>query len=708
MSKQHLMLLVAFSLLLPLVVLGSTVDSSLFVLVALIVMLFVSIGAILRPGFALLLVFFGAGLPSVLIPLPDHTMRLIEPALLLCILVIILRHPYLKLRLPHLLALLFVVIAIISFVHVPEVSTDLNAYAADKRLYEVLLMCVAFFCGAFLMNYVKNASSFLVAILLCNIPLYLIALVQALNVRLSSPFEVSGAQNPLISGGRLWGPTDGPVIFGMYLINLFVIALVCWLLGEHRRDRFIGAAMTIVTALAIVGSGTRSAVIAAVAICMISFTILRRFKLLCIMTILASIMIVAFFNRILPLFTHDPYSASNRVFLWGVAIKLIIAHPWIGIGLQQFHFYYSQLIVSAEAELGPHGIQPHEQYLEWAMESGILWLIVGVLLLLSITIACWRAYKIASHSQRSLPLVTLLALLANIMIGFLDVPLDRTEGAVVLFLLAGMALTYTERIRWKQPTLSPTPTYPPQRKHSAELPFTSQRTPSALSPAPTSNSLRNQWVLSPQATKPTGSSKKFLRSAAGAEKPTKEQSKENVSRDTSPSIQKTGRSITIQLVCWALAIPIIFPVTTLLTRYLGPIQYGEYSFTLPFLAICALLSGTGMDPLIIRQLSQQPRIYWSETLSYATGSRLISTIFSASVISLVAFALPLSAEQRNLLLLGTISLLFSFSYNGLRSIYSHGFRAEQRIGILISLETANRVTTALLVALIVLLRLSLL
>lgn len=86
MSKQHLMLLVAFSLLLPLVVLGSTVDSSLFVLVALIIMLFVSIGAILRPGFALLLVFFGAGLPSVLIPLPDHTMRLIEPALLLCIL----------------------------------------------------------------------------------------------------------------------------------------------------------------------------------------------------------------------------------------------------------------------------------------------------------------------------------------------------------------------------------------------------------------------------------------------------------------------------------------------------------------------------------------------------------------------------------------------------------------------------------------------
>ncbi len=173
-------------------------------------------------------------------------------------------------------------------------------------------------------------------------------------------------------------------------------------------------------------------------------------------------------------------------------------------------------------------------------------------------------------------------------------------------------------------------------------------------------------------------------------------------------MEKTGRAIIIQLLSWGIAIPIIFPMTALLTRYLGPVQYGEYSFTLPFLAVFALLSGTGMDPLIIRQLSRQKREEWSETLSYAAGTRLLSTALSMVAAVLLILLLPVSTEQRNLLLLGSASLLFSFSFNGLRMIYSHGFRAEQQVGALSLLETTNRVVTAGLVVLIVLFHFSLL
>lgn len=173
-------------------------------------------------------------------------------------------------------------------------------------------------------------------------------------------------------------------------------------------------------------------------------------------------------------------------------------------------------------------------------------------------------------------------------------------------------------------------------------------------------------------------------------------------------MEKTGRAIIIQLLFWGIAIPIIFPMTALLTRYLGPVRYGEYSFTLSFLAVFALFSGTGMDPLIIRQLSRQKREEWSDTLSYAAGTRLLSTILSIGVAVLLILMLPVSAEQRNLLLLGSASLLFSFSFNGLRMIYSHGFRAEQQVGALSLLETTDRVVTAGLVALIVLFHFSLL
>src|SRR6266849_2404032 len=185
-------------------------------------------------------------------------------------------------------------------------------------------------------------------------------------------------------------------------------------------------------------------------------------------------------------------------------------------------------------------------------------------------------------------------------------------------------------------------------------------------------------------------------------------SAETVNSDSAPSTLKSGHSVVIQMLSWAIPIPIIFPMTALLTRYLGPAQYGEYSFTLTYVGILSLLTGTGMDSLIVRQLSRQPRKEWSQTLGYAAGTRLVSTLLSIGAGALLALVLPISAEQRNLLLLGSVSLLFSFSANGLRMIYSNGFRAEQRIGILSLIQTVDRVVTAGLVALVVLLHLPLL
>ncbi|HEY4035591.1 MAG TPA: flippase, partial [Ktedonobacteraceae bacterium] len=173
------------------------------------------------------------------------------------------------------------------------------------------------------------------------------------------------------------------------------------------------------------------------------------------------------------------------------------------------------------------------------------------------------------------------------------------------------------------------------------------------------------------------------------------------SAESISNVQRTSRSVVTQLLSWSIAIPLIFPMTALLTRYLGPIQYGEYSLTFPFLTVFALLSGTGMDPLVIRQLSRQPRRAWSETLSYAVGTRAVSTLLSIGLALITAWLLPIGVEQRSLFLIGCFSLLFSFSFNGLRIIYSHGFRAEQRVGLLALLETSNRVITAGLIALIV-------
>ncbi len=449
MARKRLLLGVVLTLLLIAVVSSCTIASPLFASAALAALAIFYL-VLHRPWLATMFVFLGAGLPSLLFPVPGHTVRPVEATLFLCFVLIILLRPTARLKIPHVLALLFFAVAIISFIHAPEISTSSNVFGANKRVYDLAVILLALFCGTFLVEYIADMSSFLVTVLLSNIPLYLIALAQALGIPL--PTLLSPNQNPMLTGdgGRLVGPFSGAAEFGIYLTSLFAVALSCWLLGTRKRDRNVGALMTFMTVLALVGSGTRSALIAmAIMLCAALF-ITRRFKAFCGVIVLAVAGFAAFPNIILSHFTHAQTSTSNRLFLWGEAVKLIVNNPIIGIGLEQFHYYYNRLIISQSTQLNQHGISVHNQYLEWGMEGGIPWLILGILFLVSIVVVCVHYYRFARQEQRLLLLAAILAVGATIVIGFLDVPFDNVEGGVFLCMLAGMALASTVRITRKE------------------------------------------------------------------------------------------------------------------------------------------------------------------------------------------------------------------------------------------------------------------
>ncbi|MDQ2713690.1 MAG: O-antigen ligase family protein [Chloroflexota bacterium] len=711
---EQMALLLVFGLLLIVVVAACTGYLSLAIAGGLIVGLAAMVFLVLRPQFALLLVFLGAGLPSLLIPLPGHTMRPIELTLILCFMIVILRRPTMRPRFPHLLALLFLAIALISFLHVPAIARGLDSYGADKRLFALVLLLLAFFCGTFLIRYASNVSSLLCVALLLNLPFLLIGMAQALHIPLPALLVPSQALE-VIQQGRLSGPTDSPTTFAFYLINLLAVALVCWTLGIRRWHRWTGTVMTIVIALELIGSGTRSATAAAVLMVIVALLITRRFKWLLALTFLAIPLIVVSLNTILPKFLHDSTSITNRLFLWQVALKLIAANPWIGIGMEQFPTYYAKLIVSQAAVLNPAGISVHNQYLELALESGIFWLIIGLLLLFSMLFSCWKAYKFAERQQRMLLLATILMILPYLVISFVDVPLDKPEGVVFLFFVGGLALGCVEHIRKSRelaPTKSVARVFPAQSilaiksRGSAPGYFKSDRPTGSLALrlpmsdmqatraadepyAPLPGQLQGGGMLPLQLTAPLPVIIPALPS------------------EELQSASKTGQAVIIQIIFWAVAIPVTFPTTALMTRYLGPLQYGEYSFTLPILAICALCTMTGMDSWLIRHLSRQKRSQWGETLGYAAGARLLTSLLVAGGAFIVICFLPLGIDQRNLLLLGVGTLVFSFSFNCLRGMYECGFVAAQQVSGISLLTTVNRITTAGLIVLAVLLHLSL-
>jgi O-antigen/teichoic acid export membrane protein len=616
-------------------------------------------------------------------------MRPIEGALLLALAVIVVRRPTMRLSLPHLLMLLFIIIAIISFIHVPVRSTGLNSYGADKELFSLFLLLIAFFCGTFLVNYVKDISKFLSMALLCNLPFCLIGLAQWRGIHLPTLLVPSTAIE-VVQEGRLSGPSDSPTTFAFYLLNLFALALACWLLGTRRRDRIIGIVMALLTALNIIGSGTRSAAAALLLLVIVALLINRRIRLLVFTLFLTGIAGLFFFNDIIGKFIHDPASTSNRFFLWGQALKLIASSPWIGVGLEQFPVYYAKLITSQASQLNSAGISVHNQYLELGLESGIPWLIIGMCLLVSILFACWGVYRIAQRKHQLILLATICIVLANMAVCFVDVPLDKAEGGVFLFLLAGMALGYIDLIRRGD------------GKTSASRPRRAFSLPQV--PAISSTGVGSGLYTRERYLPPPGRLRSY-QTTMSLPKPVI--SDTLTADDTAPSAKKSSFAIIIQLISWSIAIPIIFPTTALLTHYLQPVQYGEYSYTLPFLAICALFTFTGMDPLLVRQLSRQKRREWSATLSYTAGTRLCTTMIVSLVAVCVAFILPVSSEQRILLLLGIGTLIFSYSFNCVRAVYESSFVAEQRVTPIGVLSTLNRLLTAGLIVVAVVSRLSL-
>jgi O-antigen/teichoic acid export membrane protein/O-antigen ligase len=646
----------AFCILLIVVIVGSALGTtSSLLVVALLLVLGICLWALVQPGIALIAVFAGAGLPSFVWSLPGHAMRPIEPALLLCLFVVIVRRSSLYLRLPHLLALLFTAIAAISFIHVPQIATTANTVGADKRLYGVLLLLLALLCGTWLAPFIKNISFFLVSVLLFNLPLYVVALAQICGVPLPLFLEDSGVQAAVQASGRLWGPFDGAVTFALYLVNLFAVSLGCWCYGRDVRYRAMGFLMAVLAVAGMIGAGARGAMIAAGVMLCIALLIEQRYIILCGIVALIGILIYTVPGLVGGHFAHDVSSLNNRMFLWEVAISLIVAHPLLGIGLQQFPFYYKQLIVSQSSLLNPEGISVHNQWLELALESGILWLVVGACLLMSIMRVCWSVLRRARGEQRALLLAVMLACMGVFITGCFDVPLDKVEGAVFFFLLAGLALGIAERVLWSN-----------ERARGGAV--------SSLFPM-------------------TGCGVDVTQGGEGS------------GRSASSRRTGAGRAILLQAGAWALAVPLIFPATALLARALGPLRYGEYSALAPFLALFALLTCTGMDALIVRRLSGLPRAQWGNALSEAAGARLVLTLCSVGCAAIVVFLLPVSGEQRELLLLGSVSLLFSYSFNGLRAVFEHGFRAEERIGPVSLLELLNRLGTALLIIVAVLLRL---
>ena len=131
-----------------------------------------------------------------------------------------------------------------------------------------------------------------------------------------------------------------------------------------------------------------------------------------------------------------PQERPGRVVLWGAALRLLAAHPLVGIGLDNYRLQYGPAAGLGRADSRVHS---NNLYLEWVVGTGL----VGAIALV------WLAVRVGGRLRASLARVDGLAhgvaaaTLAIALHGLADAFLSFTVTYVAMAAIAGLLVTST-------------------------------------------------------------------------------------------------------------------------------------------------------------------------------------------------------------------------------------------------------------------------
>jgi O-antigen ligase len=221
-----------------------------------------------------------------------------------------------------------------------------------------------------------------------------------------------GAAAPTIDtatsvGGRLVGGVGDPNFLAIAIVSAIVLATVLGGFGRVPR-----AGLAVLMALLVVGllaTQSRGGLIAAVAtvVAAVAFMTGQRGKVLLVAATVVAMGVLYLAVNPAPLdrVSGATDEGNGRAELWGVALDITADHPVGGVGLENFVVYAPRYVDRQGplhfAELiaeRPHVV--HNTYLEVAVETGI----VGVLLFGAVIVTCiraaWTAARIFERSGR--------------------------------------------------------------------------------------------------------------------------------------------------------------------------------------------------------------------------------------------------------------------------------------------------------------------
>ncbi|MGI8633623.1 MAG: flippase [Solirubrobacterales bacterium] len=124
---------------------------------------------------------------------------------------------------------------------------------------------------------------------------------------------------------------------------------------------------------------------------------------------------------------------------------------------------------------------------------------------------------------------------------------------------------------------------------------------------------------------------------------------------------------------------------TILTRYLGPEDYGRFSLALVYVQMFGVLADVGLFTIVVRELSRSPERA-RELVGNALTIRLLLSVVVVAVAGLIGLALPYEPDVRLAILIAGVPLLFGL----LTSSLTAKLQADLRMDRAALAETVGR------------------
>jgi O-antigen ligase len=224
----------------------------------------------------------------------------------------------------------------------------------------------------------------------------------------------------------------------MYLEPPVALAAGFLIFGSTARTKLLGGAWLVITGAALLVMFSKGSYVALLALVVVVLLTAPRWRLAIVGTLVVAAVAATQIPLLMARLSTIQPSLNGRQEIFGATLGMIRDHPLFGLGLGGFSYQFRGLTPE---------IYPHDIWLTFWVELGLLGVVAFAVILLSLLWRGWRAWPSAQGWSRPVRWGVLTALVLWTVHGFVDSPYWKNDMSVEFWTLVALQVATLRSLR---------------------------------------------------------------------------------------------------------------------------------------------------------------------------------------------------------------------------------------------------------------------